>query len=233
MLIPRRPGLWLGPWKAEIVDADTARMISQPSAETGVQLVREFTLSPTGSRLACTQIVTNISDHQTRWCHWSRTFARGHGICVVPLTPELSHYPKQYVVTSPGGAIAFAPEDPAIRIRENYLEVLDTPASPQLSFDSYAGWFGYVMPNDLLFLKRYPTDPLWVYNEVAGLTLCLWYYKDIVCELEPTGPMAILSPGQSSRYTEEWWLTPYAFPSQREGLDLADLARTAKRVMAT
>ena len=231
MLIPHRPSLWLGAWQGEIVDGYTARMTSQPSAETGVQLVREFTLSPTGSRLACTQIIVNTSDHETRWCHWSRTFARGHGIGVVPLTPKLSHYPKQYVMSGPGPAITIQPEDPAIRLREGFLEVLDTPARPKLSFDSYAGWFGYVMPNNLLFVKRYPTDPMRVYNEVVGLTLCLWYYKDIVCELEPTGPMEVLAPGQSSRFTEEWWLAPYAFPAQRDGLDLAAFSETAQRLM--
>lgn len=231
MIIPKHPELWLGAWTAEILGDDTARMTSQPSPATGVQLVRQFTLSPEGSRLACTQVVTNISDSETRWCHWARTFGRGHGIGLVPLTPTLSRYPKQYVMYGPGRAITVAPEDPAIRIREGFLEVFDTPANPKLGFDSYAGWFGYLMPNNLLLLKRYPADSMRVYNEAIGLTLCLWYYRDVVCELEPTGPMEVLAPGQSSTFTEEWWLTPYAFPAQRDGLDLGAFAETAKRVM--
>jgi hypothetical protein len=230
---PKHPEMWFGAWTSEIIDDYTARMTSQPSPSTGVQLVRDFTLSPEGSRLACTQTVINISDRETRWCYWGRTFGRGHGIGVVPLTPALSRFPKQYVMYGPGPAIGFAPEDPAIRIREGFLEVFDTPQYPKLGFDTYAGWFGWLTPNNLLFLKRYLADPTRVYNEIAGLTLCLFYYKDVVCELEPTGPMDVLAPGQSSTFTEEWWLTPYAFPAQRDGLDLKVFAETAKRVMGS
>ena len=42
---------------------------------------------------------------------------------------------------------------------------------PKLGMDSYAGWFCYLMKNDLMFVKRYPTYPDRVYNEVAGLTI--------------------------------------------------------------
>ena len=35
--------------------------------------------------------------------------------------------------------------------------------------DTYAGWFAYLMKKDLMFVKRFPTYPDRVYNEVAGL----------------------------------------------------------------
>jgi hypothetical protein len=230
-IIPPRPELWVGPWQAEIVDDRTARLTSVESQATGVQLVREFFLADDSSRLTCTQTQTNISDHETRWCHWSRTFGRGHGICVVPLTPELSRMPNQYVMYGPGPVINIAPEDPAIRQRDGFIEVWDTPAHPKLGLDSYAGWFAYLMPGDLLLVKRFPTDPERVYNEVAGLTISLWYYQDVVCELEPIGPMEVLAPGESASFTEEWWLASHPFPAQRDALDLAAVAAAAQAVM--
>jgi hypothetical protein len=235
-IIPRHPELWLGAWQAEIVDEWTARMTSVPSDNVGVQLVREFRLAEEGSHLTITQTMTAmdpspLATGETRWCYWSRTFGQGHGICVVPLTPELSRLPRQYVMYGPGHVLQMAPEDPAIRVRDGFLEVLDTPAQPKLGLDSYAGWFGYLMPNDLLFLKRFPAYPHRVYNEVAGLTISLWYYQDVVCELEPIGPMEVLKPGESASFTEEWWLAPYPFPAQRDTLALHELEEYAHQMM--
>jgi hypothetical protein len=230
MIIPPHPELWLGRWSAEIVDDHTARMTSVESPSVGVQLVREFSLAPDSTRLSYMQTIINVSEGQTRWCHWSRTFGRGHGIAVVPLTPELSKYPRQYVMYGPGRAIQVAPEDPAIRVQDGYLQVFDTPAYPKLGIDSHAGWFAYLTSDGLLFVRRWPTDPEQVYNELAGLTLSLWYFRDVV-ELEPIGPMQVLAPGESAALTEEWWLTAHPFPEQRDSLDLARVAEAAQALM--
>ena len=72
--------------------------------------------------------------------------------------------------------------------RDGFLEILAPPRKPKLGFDTYAGWLGYALPNDTLFVKRFPTYPDRVYNEAAGLTLSVWY---------PTGPLrpARTNPG--------------------------------------
>jgi hypothetical protein len=231
-IIPRHPALWYGPWRAQAIAPQAVRLTSQCSDTLGVQLTRYFSLDPDSSRLTCTQAIENISDHEVRWCHWGRTFARGHGICIVPLTPALSRFPSQYVMYGPGSVIDYAPQDPAIRVRDGFLEVWDTPARPKLGLDSYAGWFGYLMPNDLLLLKRFQADPGRVYNEIAALTISLWYYQDVVCELEPIGPLEALAPGASASFMEEWWLLPHPFPMQRDALDLVAIQEAARQAMA-
>ena len=230
-IVPKRPELWLGGWQGEIVNDNTARMVSPPCDSMGTRLTREFTLAEGSSHLTYTQTQENISDHETRWCHWSRTFGRGHGICVVPLTPKMSRFPQQYVMYGPGPVINFQPNDPHIRVRDGYLEVFDTPANPKLGLDSYAGWFGYLMPHNVLLIKGYTTYPDRVYNEMAGLTISLYYLRDVVCELEPIGPMEVLAPGASASFTEEWWLTPCAFPEQRNAADLAAIGDVARKAM--
>ena len=100
-----------------------------------------------------------------------------------------------------------------------------------LGLDSHAGWFAYLMPNDLMFVKAYPTYPERVYGEMAGLTISLWYMANFVCELEPIGPREILSPGASASFTETWYLTPYAFPEPRAAVDPAHVAEIAKELM--
>ena len=90
--------------------------------------------------------------------------------------------------TAPGPVINYRPEDPNIRIRDNFLEVLSTPLRAKLGMDSQAGWFAYLDRNDLLWVKRYPVYPDRPYGELAGLTISIWYYEDLMCELEPIGP---------------------------------------------
>jgi hypothetical protein len=46
--------------------------------------------------------------------------------------------------------------DENIRERDGFLEILAPPRKPKLGFDTYAGWLAYVMPNDRVFVKRFP-----------------------------------------------------------------------------
>lgn len=224
-VIPRHPNLWFGDWTGEITGPRQARLTSVADSATGVQLVRDFALDPVSSHLRCTQTIRNISNETKEWCHWSRTFALGHGIVVMPLT-EPSRFPKKYVMYNPGG-INSHPEDPNIRVRDGFLQVLGPPQHAKLGMDSYAGWFSYLMRNDLMFVKRFPTFPDQVYNEVAGLTISIWYNGTGVCELEPIGPRERLAPGQSASFTEDWWLLPYKFPGDQ--VDAKAVAQLVER----
>lgn len=226
-IIPRHPKLWSGRWNGEVTGPRAARLTSQPDEATGVQLVREFKLAADSTRLDCKQTIRNVSTETKEWCHWSRTFALGNGICVIPLTPP-SRFPNSYVMYE-GGGILIAPEDPSIRQREGFLEIVDVPRLPKLGMDSYAGWFAYVMRNDLMFVKRFPTYPERVYNEVAGLTISIWYPQDRRVELEPIGPRERIAPGESASFTEVWWLLPFEFPDSGQEVDLKQLEATVER----
>jgi hypothetical protein len=233
-IIPRREKLWSGAWTAEAIGPRAVRLTSQPDEATGVQLVREFRLAATGTHLSCEQIIRNVSRETKHWAHWSRTFAVHGGIGVVPLTPELKRYPLGWIMYAQGGepAIQFKPVDPNVRQRGNFLEVLGPPKFPKLGFDSYAGWFAYVMPHGQAFVKRYATPRDAVYPEVVGLTLCLWYpqaSQTPACELEPHGPRTDIAPGASASYTEHWYLLPHAFPAAGEQIDLEKLAGQVAR----
>ncbi len=228
-IIPKREVLWSGTWTAEVIGPRAARLTSQPDTATGVQLIREFKLDSTSSHLACTQIIRNVSHETKAWCHWSRTFALHGGIGVVPLTPAQSKFPNGYVMYLQGkdNAIILRPNDPNIRARDGFLEIVGPPAFPKLGFDAHAGWFAYQMPNDLAFVKRYATYPDRVYNEVAGLTISIWYPKAEqvpAVELEPIGPRSTLAPGESAAFTEHWWLLENPFPRAGAALDLPKLA---------
>jgi len=219
MTIPEHPVLWMGKWDAEIVVPGKIRLTSQEDAATGVQLIREFELGGTSSHLRCTQIIKNISKETREWCHWSRTLAKGGGICVVPLTPN-SRFPEKYIMYGPGDVMNYRPRNPGIEVRDGFLQITESPAYPKLGLDSYAGWFSYLMNNNLMFVKRFPVYPDRIYNEMAAITVCIYYYGDTFCELEPIGPKEHIEPGTSVAFSEDWWLLPYDYPMEGESLDL-------------
>ena len=226
--IPQHPQLWMGRWTGKITGARSARLVSAKDKPTGVQLVREFTLDDQSSKLACKQTIVNISPVSKEYCHWSRTFALGGGTCVIPLT-QPSRFPHGYVMYGPGPAINYRPEDPHIRRRDGFLEITAAPKFPKLGMDTYAGWFAYLMKNDLMFVKRFPADPDRVYNEVAGLTMSIWYPDGPMCELEPISPREKLEPGKSASFTETWWLLPHEFPEDNGEVDLKQVAAQVDR----
>ena len=230
--IPRHPVLWAGKWEGSITGPDSARLVSQKDKATGVQLTRDFRLDPSSTRLDCTQTITNVSDEVQEWCHWSRTFAVGHGICVIPLSPT-SRFPNHYVMYETGDLINIRPEDPNIRQRYGFLEIMDVPKQPKLGMDSARGWFSYLMPNDLMFVKRFSVDRDRVYNEAAGLTISIWYPEGGRVELEPIGPREHLEPGKSASFTETWYLVPYKFPDDRKAVDLGGVSRLVEKHTAS
>jgi hypothetical protein len=226
MTTPRHEKLWSGEWTAEITGESSARLTSQRDDATGVQLVRDFDLTgKTGgqrTRLLVKQTITNISSETREYCHWGRSFSPGGGICLIPLAGK-SRFPSKYAIYEDNG-INVKDNDPKIRERDGFLEILAPPRKPKLGFDSYAGWLAYVMPNNALFVKRFATYPDRVYNEAAGLTISVWYPQtgDKI-ELEPIGPRERLEPGQSASFTEEWSMMEFPYPKEGEQIDLAKL----------
>lgn len=227
-IIASHPDLWQGKWSGEMVGPRHARLKSPRDAATGVQLIREFILDASTTHLICKQTITNITDKPVACCHWSRTLAGGGGICLIPLTPG-SRFPKSYIMYGPGPVMNYQPEDPNIRIRDGFLEILGTPLQPKLGLDSYGGWFCYLTKNDLMFIKRFPVFPDRVYGEMAGLTISIWYFENLMCELEPIGPYEQIAPRHSADYTEEWWLTPYRFPGKGGPENLDEIRRVVEQ----
>ncbi len=224
LTVPAHPKAWAGEWTAEITNGNVVKLTS-PKDDGGIQLVREFRLIVHGTHgLSCKQTMTNVSKETREVCHWGRSFSPGGGICVVPLGDRPSRFPSKYAMYEDGAIINVKAKDDNIRERDGFLEILAPPRKPKLGFDTYAGWLAYAMPNNALFVKRFPAYPDRVYNEAAGLTLSVWYPTGPRIELEPIGPRERLKPGVSASFTEDWWLLSHPFPKAGEKLDLKALA---------
>jgi hypothetical protein len=220
------PALWSGEWTGEITGPSSARLTSPKDATAGIQLVRDFELTNGGSgtlHLTCAQTIRNISNEVREVCHWGRSFSPGGGICLIPLGDQPSRFPAKYAMYEDSAIINVRNTDDQIREREGFLEILSPPRKPKLGFDTMAGWFGYLMPNNTLFVKRFATYPDRIYNEAAGLTMSVWYPPSTRIELEPIGPRERLQPGESASFVEDWSLLPFPFPKAGEQVDLEAL----------
>ena len=219
------PTLWSGEWSGEITGESSARLTSPRDEAAGIQLIRDFELAAGDDgatvHLICRQTIRNICGDIREVCHWGRSFSPGGGICLIPLGDSPSRFPSKYAMYEDSAIINVRNTDDQIRVRDGFLEILAPPRKPKLGFDTMAGWFGYLMPNNTLFVKRFATFPDRVYNEAAGLTMSVWYPPATRIELEPIGPREQLAPGESASFVEDWWLLPFPFPAQGEQVDLA------------
>lgn len=222
-VIPKRRLLWVGKWQGEIIGPRAVRLTSQEDPATGVRLTRDFVLAPNSSTLSVTQTIHNVSDQPVNWSFWSRTLVLGGGIVLIPLTDN-SALPKQYVRFEPGNLLNFKPKDPAVRQRDNFLEIVDVPLQPKLGFDSNAGWFAYLMANNLLMVKKYPVYPDKPYLDLGGMKISVWFDGKRQTELEAIGPNEAIQPGETGSFTETWMLLPYPFPKDQSA-NLREITR--------
>jgi hypothetical protein len=221
--------LWEGRWTAEITGPRRARLTSAVVPESGIQVVRDFTLAAGSSHLRVTQTVHNRGRATLHTYHWSRTFATGGGIVLAPVAPD-SRFPKGYVLYGPGRVVDFQPADePGTAVREGILEISAPPGRPKFALDVSPGWLAYVSREGLLFVKKFAVYPDRAYGDIAAANVSIWYSGERVTEIEPIGPREKLLPGASAGFTEDWWLHPMPYPPDRR----ADLARVRALVDAS
>lgn len=225
-VVPKRNKLWQGEWKGEILGDRHASLTSPVDEGPGVYLVREFKLAESSSKLECKQTIVSASDEPVEYCHWSRTFCNGKGTCIVPVSKP-GRFSEGYVRYDQGRLLNMKPTDANVQRKGDFLVVTDHPESPKLGFDSMSGWFAYHAKQDLLFVKKFPTYPDRMYNEVAGLTVSIWYPDREMVELEPIGPRERLEKrGDKASFTETWFLMNHEYPGENvQPLEIQKMVR--------
>lgn len=229
--VPDHPELWEGPWAVLEHTPLKIRLQSTNSPALGIQMTREFRLDPTNGLLTCIQILKNTSSEPKTYGHWFRSFAPSGGLCVVPVNPH-SRFKNGYLLYSgwPKFMVQLRPEDPAVEQRDGCLIVKGTPALPKVGIDSDAGWYAYLHPAGLLFVKRFLVYPNSLTTDIAGITVA-FYYGPGLAELESYGPSSTISPGDSLLYRETWQLLPLAFPTAGKTLDPAQVRQAVQPLL--
>lgn len=213
--IPSHPALFSGKWEGIIMGKREAKLISQKDTSTGVQLIRNFRLDEKGSKLIYTQTIKNVSVETKYYCSWSRTFVKGGGISLTPLNSR-SRFPKGYLIYGPGNVMDFMPADePNVRVRNGILEIIGAPVRPKFVMDVSDGWLAYITKDDQLFIKKFNVYPERVYGEMSAANACIFYNKELLCEIEPMGPLETIRSGEEVSFTETWYLLDYKYPEDK------------------
>ncbi len=213
---PNTDLFFFGKWKAEITSQSSAKLTSQTDAFTGIFLIREFELDKRTSKLRFRQTIVNSGRILLYASFWSRTFATGNGICVMPF-PETSRFPNKYIMFMNRDTINMSPSDSNILQKDGYLIIKGPPQKPKLEMDvSEAGWIAYAATANLLFVKKFKVYNNTRYGEVSAANTSVWYNGIHMTEIEPIGPLEVIMPGKKKSFTEEWFLVSYPFPSDRK-----------------
>lgn len=230
--VPEHLELWQGAWKVEQTEPRRVRLVSAEDRTVGVQLTREFRLGENDASVTCTQTIRNISGGTIITSHWFRTFAKGGGLCVFPLTPN-SRFPLHYLsfASWPLYQISIRPKERCVTERDGFLIVDGAVGATKIGLDSHAGWFAYFHPSNLLMIKQFPVYPNRRYSDITGLTTAI-FFNPSLAELESLGPEETLAPGESATYHETWWLLPMEWPGNAAGINLGDLQARMKRLSA-
>jgi hypothetical protein len=74
------------------------------------------------------------------------------------------------------------------------------------------GWLAYITQDDQLFIKKFPIYTERIYGEMSAANACIYYNKEVLCEIEPIGPMETIKPGEEASFTETWYLYDFKYP---------------------
>jgi hypothetical protein len=198
---------WAGPYHAEIIDDYSIRITSLDDNNMGISTSRLFELHPESSHLKITQTMTNISDSVTRYWFWGRTLVPVGGKLFSPINPN-SKWPDKwvrYIWTKPT-SFSSDPEDDGVTIEDSLFVLIPEKAeNNKYATDAESGWMAYGYKG-LIFLKTYQHFPGMRYTTEGELINIFYCTNDRFAEMEPVSPEAVLQPGETYSFVENWYL---------------------------
>jgi hypothetical protein len=222
--VPPRLNMWLGQWKASITGDRELTLDSPKDEKIGVVQRRMFRLDATLPYLLIGQRIENVSNEVTRYCFWGRSLAPAGGICVLPLNPK-SKFAKGWAMYPLKDENLSNPQDPRVTAKDQHLLIRPGGKGSKFGTDSLDGWMAYFR-DGLLFAKRYACSEDGKYTDGAGFSAEIWVQEEFI-ELEPLSPEAVLKPGETYTFTENWWIIPWP-AGDVEQFDLAAAVRMVK-----
>lgn len=201
---------WAGPYHAEIINDYALKITSMDDTLMGISTSRLFELAPGSSHLKITQTMTNISDSTTRYWFWGRTLVPVGGKIFSPVNPE-SKWPDKWVRYIWAKPVSFSsdPEDDGVTIEDSLFVLIPEKAdNNKFATDAESGWMAYGYKG-LIFLKTYKHFPDMQYTTEGELVNIFYCTNDRFAEMEPVSPEAILKPGQTYSFIENWYLLDF------------------------
>ena len=204
--LPVHPTSWMGVnnWQYKPYSAKT---MSDPDKDLGIQLTKEIFIDPDTGALALTQRMRNITTNEVSYCLWDRTLCKPGGFAFFPLNKK-SRYKKGWTVHNKlNGSFFFDGEkfdSHEVKVIDDVLIARCQGEPTKIAADSDAEWIAYIY-GKTLYVKYFPYFPKDTYSD-GGNSVELYFDHD-VAELQVLSPEATLAPGQNYGFPEKWTLT--------------------------
>lgn len=179
-------------------DGDKVRMEGQPDPKTGMTVTKIFSADDKKGLYNLEYIITNKSDVVRKVAPWEVTRVHPNGIAFFPMGKD----------TLRGGLI------PQTRIENGICwytydqQKIPRRGDTQIYTDGSEGWFAEVN-GDVILIKKFPDIPVDAAAPKEG-EVELYANKTTpdksYVEIEHQGAYVELQPGQSSKWTMQWYL---------------------------
>ncbi|MCU0515217.1 MAG: DUF4380 domain-containing protein [Anaerolineae bacterium] len=190
-----------------LAQAGDSLVVTAPTeTTTGIQKTLHITLAQEAAQAHIVHRLTNRHVWPVTLAPWALTVMAAGGVAVLPVPPRGSHT-EHLLPTHSLTLWAYTDmTDPRWTWGREYILLRqDTSAGPQkVGMYASAGWLAYARAGTL-FVKRYtPPQPGAVYPDMNCTVET--FTNQLMLEVETTGPLVTLAPGQSVEHEETWHL---------------------------
>ncbi len=178
-----------------------------PVDASGMQKTLVIEMSPTGTGVIVTHLVSNRTCWPVRVAPWAITVVDPNGTAVLP-QPQFRSHAENFLPVRPLVQWSYTDlTDPRWRIGRRLLALTPDSAigNPQkIGAANAAGWCALVR-EDCSFVKQTTWRPGAEYPDLGCNTE--FYTAGDYLEIETLAPLELLEPGGSATHTEKWHLT--------------------------
>jgi len=220
-----------GPWGVEITGAYGMRLSSSRTNPLGFRLTKTLSMDRETGALTVAQTITNHSGKAITFGLWDRTWTSGAHYVFLPLRTG-RRFKTGWGFTANSKRWR---DIPTIMASGQYslhegLFVIDGKRAlhnAQIVAECEAGWMAWVR-DDLLYVKRFPFDAMAAYGFDGGANVSVFTggIKLPVVEIEPSGPVQTIPPGESRTFRVVWELRRLKQPVRQ----IHDLTRLAGEI---
>ena len=194
------------PLEFKIEGKYSIRLMPAVEPETGIQKEMLITLDPTGTGVHVNMELTNHGLWAVDVAPWGITIMNGGGMTIIPQEPYISHNDK----VEPARPMVLWHytdlNDTRWKVSNKYIQLKTDEAqmAPQkVGVLNKQGWAAYSR-NKTLFVKRFPCNDGLVYPDYGCNNET--YTSGDFMEIETLAPIKHLENGESTEYSEHWFL---------------------------
>lgn len=199
---------WAGPYEVTEETAHSITMRSSSASSLGFHVVKTISMPPAAAGLVFEQKLVNHSNHELTLALWDRTWTRIPDEVAFPLADD-SGKRKTWDFTENHKRWRDIPKI----LKSGQFSVVDDEMvihykglDCQVVADCDKGWIQW-RKGPLTFKKHFPFDKLASYaQEGRNLSVYVSPPEMSMVELEPSGPLMTLKPGESATFNEHWTL---------------------------